>query len=579
MLSVVLGLAGGVVGWAFLRVSALLLSLNLTGRASSQFPTLADVHPGWTLVAIAALGGLVVAALARWEPMVRGHGIPETMDAVLRHQSRISIQAAVAKPVATSIAIGSGAPFGAEGPIIVTGGALGSLLGQAVRVSPAERKILLAAGSAAGMAAIFGTPVGAVLLAIELLLFEYSTRAFVPLVIASVVADAVHTELFGLGPFFSVPNVRYSGVGELPLFALLGLAVGLLGVVITVVVFRVEDLFEYSRLPRLVRPALGAIVFATVGIVVPRSLGTGYDVIGDILHNHLAVATLGAVLAAKLVAWWVAIGSGNSGSSLAPLLLMGAAAGSLVGTGFTKLAPGSHLDPAAFALVGMVATFGAAANAPFTSIVLGYELTRSYSLILPLMLACVVADLVAKSLMDESLMTGKLARRGVRISTDLHVDAMRTTAVADVMSTEVDTITQTATIADAIATFHQSRHRALPIVDPDGRCVAILVERDVLQHRPPESDLALSIASHDLVIARPDDTVLHALEQMIHEDVDQLPVVRDDQLVGLCTRLDMLKVSDIQAEGENAQPGWITTRRRRFRRHHRTIGPTRDPPA
>ncbi len=257
MLAVGVGLAGGVVGWAFLRVSACLLSLTLTHRASSHFPELAAAHPGWSLLPIAAASGLLVAVLARREPMVRGHGIPETMDAVLRHQSRISIRAAVAKPVATSMAIGAGAPFGAEGPIIVTGGALGSLLGQAVRVSPAERKILLAAGAAAGMAAIFGTPVGAVLLAIELLLFEFSTRAFVPLVIASVVADAVHTKLLGEGPFFSVPNVRYSGIGQLPFFAILGVAIGLLGVVITVVVYRVEDAFDRSRVAPLWRPVIG----------------------------------------------------------------------------------------------------------------------------------------------------------------------------------------------------------------------------------------------------------------------------------------------------------------------------------
>ena len=207
--------------------------------------------------------------------MVRGHGIPETMDAVLRQQSRISMQAAVAKPVATALAIGSGAPFGAEGPIIVTGGALGSLLGQSVRVSPAERKILLAAGSAAGMAAIFGTPVGAVLLAIELLLFEFSTRAFVPLVVASVIADAVHTSLFGAGPFFSVPNVHYSGAGQLPFYAVLGLGVGLLGVVITVVVYRVEDLFEHSPIPALWHPIIGAVVVRGSGYRRPPGARPG----------------------------------------------------------------------------------------------------------------------------------------------------------------------------------------------------------------------------------------------------------------------------------------------------------------
>ncbi len=581
VLSVGLGLAGGLVGWAFLRVSALMLSLTLTHHASTTFPTLADAHPGWTLVPIAAAGGLVVAVLARWEPMVRGHGIPETMDAVLRKQSRISLRAAVAKPVATAVAIGSGAPFGAEGPIIVTGGALGSLLGQAVRVSPAERKILLAAGSAAGMAAIFGTPVGAVLLAIELLLFEFSTRAFVPLVIASVVADSVHVRLFGTGPFFVIPNVHYGGVGQLPFFGVLGVATGLLGVVITVVVYRVEDLFEHSPIPRGLRPLVGGIGFALIGIAVPRALGTGYDVIGAVLHDRLASGTLGLVLFAKLVAWWLAIGSGNSGSSLAPLLLMGAAAGSLVGTGLGHLAAAPHLDPASFALVGMVATFGAAADAPFTSIVLGFELTRSYELILPLMLATVLADLVAKSLMRESLMTAKLARRGLHISTDLHVDRLRTWLVADVMSTDIETVATDATVGDALSRFRTTRHHALPIVDADGRCQAILTEHDLLRHDGPRSDPALSIATRDLVTTRPDDSVLHALEVMVHEDVRQLPVLGDDdELLGLCTRLDVLEVSELQAAGETAQPGWIHGRWwASWRGRHHGDPASRPPPA
>ncbi len=564
VLSVGIGLVGGVVGWAFLRVSAVMLSLTLTHQWNTNFPTLADVHPSWGLVPIAALGALVVAVLARAEPMVRGHGIPETMDAVLRQQSRISLRAAVAKPVATSVAIGSGAPFGAEGPIIVTGGAIGSLLGQVVRVSPAERKILLAAGSAAGMAAIFGTPVGAVLLAIELLLFEFSTRAFVPLVIASVVADAVHNSFFGRGPFFSIPAIPHPTAASLPFYVVLGVATGLLGVVITIVVYRVEDVFDRSPIPRLARPLVGAVVFAVIGIAVPRVLGPGYDVVGDVLHDRLAVATLVIVLVAKLVVWWVAIGSGNSGSSLAPLLLMGAAAGSLVGHGLAAAVPPAGLDPASFALVGMVATFGAAADAPFTSIVLGFELTRSYDLILPLMLATVVADLVGKALMRDSLMTRKLARRGVHVSTDLHMDALRTTFVADVMSTGVDTIDRTATVADAIAQLRRTRHHALPIV-ADGACVAIITEHDVLQHRAERAAPVLSIASCDLVVARPDQPVLFALETMVHEDVRQLPVVIDGRLVGVCTRLDILRVSEVQAESEAVQPGWLRTRLKRSR--------------
>ncbi len=579
VLSAIIGLAGGVIGWAFLRASAVMLSLTLTHSWSSRFPVLADVHPGWELIPIAAFGALVVALFARWEPLVRGHGIPETMDAVLRHQSRISLRAAFAKPAATSIAIGSGAPFGAEGPIIVTGGAVGSLLGQALRVSPAERKILLAAGSAAGMAAIFGTPVGAVLLAIELLLFEFSTRAFLPLVIASVAADSVHTSLFSRGPFFAIPTVQRTDVAGLTLYVVLGLATGLLGVLITVVVYRVEDLFEHSRIPLLLRPAAGAVVFAAIGIAQPRVIGTGYDVITDVLKDRLTIATLVAVLVAKLLVWWIAIGSGSSGSSLAPLLLIGAAAGSLTGHALASIVPAAHVDPSGYALVGMVATFGAAADAPFTSIVLGFELTRNYNLILPLMLANVVADLVAKSLMRDSLMTRKLARRGVRVSTDLHMDALRTTLVSDVMSTEVDTIGRDASVGDVIAHFEKSGHYALPVVDEHGQCLAIVTEHDLFQRHVSPQTPALEIATRELVTIGPDEPLLFALERMVHEEVRQLPVTAGGRLVGLCTRFDVLRVSETQAEGEAAQPGWLLRTLRKRRRSHR--GPPlldREPP-
>ena len=566
LLAVVVGLLGGVVGWAFLRITALLLNLTLAHRVAWTFPQLANVHPGWTLIPIAVAGGVLVSLIAKREPMVRGHGIPEAMDSVLRHQSRISGRAAIAKPVATSAAIGTGAPFGAEGPIIVTGGALGSLLGQTLKVSPAERKILLAAGAAAGMAAIFGTPVGAVLLAIELLLFEFSTRAFVPLVVASVVADAVHTSFFGPGPFFAVPAFNSPGAGQLPFYAILGVLTGLLGVVITAGLYKIDD--GFARFPRssFWHPVIGALAFALIGIAVPRALGPGYDVITGTLNARLAAGTVALVLVAKLVAWWITMGSGSSGSSLAPLLLIGAAAGYLAGSGLEHLAPGVGLSPAAFALVGMVATFGAAADAPFTSIVLGFELTRNYNLILPLMLAVVVADLLARSLQHESLMTQKLARRGVRVSTDYQVDLLRTSLVADVMTTDVQTLDDSATIGQALEHFQDGHHHsAYPIIDPDGRCVGILTQRDLLRHDLQPQAPAMSIASVDLVTAQPVDSTLDALIRMVHDGVNQLPVVDDEHLVGLCTRVDILRLSDVQAEHERAQPGWFTRHRRRLR--------------
>jgi len=565
-LAAIIGVAGGFVGWLFLHVTAFLLSLTLTGQVSWEMPELASVHPGWWIVPIAALGGVIVSLLARWEPLVRGHGIPEAMDAVLEHQSRLTVQAAVAKPVATSVAVGTGAPFGAEGPVIVTGGAMGSLLGQAVRVSPAERKVLLAAGAAAGMAAIFGTPIGAVVLAIELLLFEFSTRALVPLVVASVVADAIHNLLDGPGPFFAVPDIARSTAAQLPFYALLGLVVGLLGALITFGVYRIEDGFARLPIPRFFHPVIGAVGFALIGLVVPRSLGVGYDVIGDALAGRLAVATLAAVFVAKLLAWWIAMGSGTSGSALAPLLLIGATAGGLLGAGLDHLLPGLGVTSGGFALVAMVVTFGAAADAPFTAMVLGFELTGAYELILPLMLAAVIGDIVVKRLLPDSLMTEKLARRGVRVSTDYRVDLLETTLVREAMDADVDTLDEDLDLAEVRERFRSGTASAYPVVGHDGHCVGVVGAADLVHAPESATATARDLVGHERVVVSPDETVLDALDLMVHESVGELPVVEDERVIGLLTKLDVLVVTDIQEDQERFQPG-LLGRLSPFRRH------------
>jgi chloride channel protein, CIC family len=294
---------------------------------------------------------------------IRGHGIPEAMEAVLTKQSRVSPRTAIAKPLSAAVAIGSGGPFGAEGPIIVTGGALGSLLGQVLHVSPSERKVLLASGAAAGMAATLGAPLAAVVLAIELLLFEFSTRAFVPLVVATSVAGAVHAAAFGFGPLFTVPHHDFAGLAQLPWFAGLGVFCGLLATVIAKGLFVVER--AYRRLPVDDRwhLMLGALVWASLGLLVPRALGVGYDVIDDALAGRPAVGTLAALAVGKLVIWWVALASGTSGGTLAPILLISSCAGGLVGHAVHALAPGVGVSPTTFALVAMAATFGAATRA------------------------------------------------------------------------------------------------------------------------------------------------------------------------------------------------------------------------
>ena len=564
-LAAVVGLAGGLAGWLFLRSIALLLNLSLNHEVGWELPRLADVHPHpLLLLGVAVLAAVVVSVFARWDPLIRGHGVPEAMEAVLARQSRVSIRTAILKPLATALAIGSGAPFGAEGPIIITGGAIGSLIGQAVRVSPAERKILLGSGAAAGMAAVFGTPFAAVLLAIELLMFEFSTRSLAPLVVAAVLADGVHTRLIRQGPLFAVPEHQFAGLADLPYYLVLGIAAGLLATLITTVVYAVEDGFELLPIPRFWHPAVGAVGFVAVGLVVPRALGVGYDVIGEIFTGRLGAGLLATILVAKLLAWWIAMGSGTSGSALAPILLIGSAAGALVGTGLDQLFPGAGLAPGAFAIVGMAATFGSAAGAPFASMMLAFEMTRDFDIVLPLMLATIIAHLVVRALLPENLMTEKLARRGIHVSTVLQVDVLSTTPVAEVMDSTAEVIHGTELLRDAIDRLRGSGQNLYPVVDDEDRCIGVLTQADVATRHHSDPLTVADVCSTDLVEAAPQDTALTALQRMVSGEVRSLPVLDAARhVVGVVRELDVLRLREDVFTAERAQLGWLQRRLRR----------------
>ena len=556
ILAALLGAAGGGAAWVLLHLIGLLTNFALFHRYGWELPSFETLVASPWIVVAAVVGALLVSLLAKWSPVIRGHGIPETMEAVLLRQSRISPRAALAKPLSAAVAIGTGGPFGAEGPIIVTGGALGSLVGQVLHVSPAERKILLACGAAAGMSATFGAPLASVVLAIELLLFEFSTRAFVPLVVAASVAAGIHSALFGSGPLFAVPAHDYAGLAILPWFVVLGLACGLLAVVVSKGLFLVEDGFRRLPVPDFWHPVIGALGFSAVGLLVPRALGVGYDAIGDVLNDRLAIGVIAVLAIAKLVAWWLALGSGTSGGTLAPLLLIGGSFGSLVGSLALAAVPGLGISPGAFAVVGMAATFGASTRATFTAIVFLFELTRDYQIVVPMMLAAVVADLIAGALMRETLMTEKLFRRGLRVSTEYEVDVLRTTLVADVMSRQVDTLPENATVADARRRLESGRHGAYPLVDAEGRCVGIVARGDLLSRPAGDAEPVTAVASQDVVAVTPEDTVFRALQLLLEEEVEHLPVIAAGRLVGICTRTDVLRARRRQMENERREPGW-----------------------
>lgn len=555
-LAAVLGVVGGLAAWALLGLISLLTNLTLFGRVGWELPSFAELAVGPHIVVAAVLGALVVALLARWAPVIKGHGIPETMEAILEKQARISPRAALAKPLSAAIAIGTGGPFGAEGPIIVTGGSLGSLIGQALPVSPAERKILLACGAAAGMAATFGTPIAAVVLAIELLLFEFSTRAFLPLVVAATIATGMKDVLLEAGPLFEVPPHEVVGFGQLWLFALLGVACGLLAVLINTGLFRVEDLYRRLPVSDFWHPVIGAAVFASLGLLVPRALGVGYDVIGDTLAGTLGARELAVLMVAKLVIWWIALGSGTSGGTLAPVLIVAATFGGLAELGVEWLLPGQVLATGTFALVAMSATFGAATRATFAAIVFVFEITTDYQIIVPLMLASVIATFVASAFLQESLMTEKLARRGLRVRGEYEVDVMRTLRVAAIMTEQVETLPSSATVADVRRRFETAKHGAYPIVDPDGRLRGIVARSDILYADAPDDADVFAVANRDVVALAPDDEVHTALERMLEGRFGHVPIVVDDRVVGIVTRTDITRTRMRQLELERRQPGW-----------------------
>jgi H+/Cl- antiporter ClcA/predicted transcriptional regulator len=569
VIAAVLGIAGGGAAWVLLHLIAFITNLAVFGRVGFHPPPYSQLSPSPRVIVVAVLGALLVTLLAKWSPVIRGHGIPEAMEAVLTKQSRIAPRTAVAKPVSAAIAIGTSAPFGAEGPIIVTGGALGSLLGQVIRVSPAERKILLACGAAAGMSATFGSPLAAVILAVELLLFEFSARALVPLIVATSVAAGMHNALFGSGPLFKVPAHDYAGLGGLPAFVLLGLACGLLGALLSNGLFFVEA--GYRRLPfgEFWHPIVGAVAFASVGLLAPRALGVGYDAIGDVLNSKLALTTVAVLGAVKLVSWWLALGSGTSGGTLAPILLISASFGTLVGAGLNHVLPGPDVSPGAFALVAMAATFGASTRATFTAIVFVFELTRDYQVVIPVMLATVLADLVFNAVSEHSIMTEKLGRRGLRVGRHYGVDPLTTASVRRIMTSPVITLPASATVADARQRFLQEGHGGYPVVDDDDQVIGIVTRGDVLGDDAAPDQPVLEHASRDVVAVAPDDSVMDALNVMIDEQVEHVPVLVDGQLVGICTRTDLLKVRQDQREHERLQEGFdFGAMRSRFARRN-----------
>ncbi|MDN8617533.1 chloride channel protein [Variovorax ginsengisoli] len=511
-----------------------------------QTLSLADRSPatntlGAWVILVPVIGGLIVGVMARYgSDKIRGHGIPEAIEAILFGKSKMSPKVALLKPLSSGIVIGSGGPFGAEGPIIMTGGAIGSLLAQYFHLTAGERKALLVAGATAGMTAVFGTPVAAVLLAVELLLFELRPRSLLPVAVACAVAGFARPLLMGPGPLFPMQTAVPD---PMVLFycAAAGLACGVLALVLSTSLYKVEDLFGKLPLHWMWWPAMGGLVVGLGGYLEPRALGVGYDVIGDLLNNRLALAAVLALLGVKVVIWVVALGSGTSGGVLAPLLMMGAGLGVALG----HLLPGS--DPLLWPLVCMAATLGGVMRAPLTATVFAFGLTHDSNALLPLLATSAAAYGFTVLTMRRSILTEKIARRGYHIYREYGIDPLERHAVEEVMTREVQTIDADLSVREALSLHFGpgQAHRAFPVLR-DGVLVG-MADRAVLS-ACHSADPVASVAD----ACEPPATVSlgencrSVATRMARLRVERLPVVRHPQsgeLVGIVSRSDLIKPS------------------------------------
>ena len=541
-----IGAIGACVAKALLWLIAVITNLAFFHRLSAGPALPEDNHLGWWLLAVPVTGAIIIGLMARYgSEKIRGHGIPEALEAILLGRSLINPKVAILKPLSSAISIGTGGPFGAEGPIIMTGGAFGSIFAQLFHLSSAERKTLLVAGAASGMSAVFATPIAAVLLAVELLLFEWKPRSFIPVAVASVVASILRVPLLGAGPMFPVVAHAALGPGGLAAALLVGLAAGLGSWLLTSLVYAFEDLFQKLPVHWMWWPALGAIVVGIGGVIEPRVLGVGYNTIHALMNGELIGAVLIGMLIAKAVVWSVALGSGTSGGVLAPLLIIGGSLGALIGQ---WLPVG---DPGLWAMVGMGAIMGGTMRSPFTGMIFTLELTHDLNALPALFIGSVAALGFTVLVLRRSILTEKLARRGQHISREYSVDVFELMRVGDVMDRDVPVVPADMTVEELSGRIAKNdpavaRRQGTFIVDRHQNLAGIITRGDLVRalENLPSGDVSVIEAGKTaLIVSFPDELLHDAITKMLKHNVGRLPVVKRDEpnrVIGYLGRGDIL---------------------------------------
>jgi H+/Cl- antiporter ClcA len=493
---------------------------------------------------------------------IRGHGIPEAIETILFGDSKLSLKVALLKPLSSAVSIGSGGPFGAEGPIIMTGGAIGSLFAQLFRLSAAERKTLLVAGATAGMTGIFGTPFASIMLAVELLLFEWKPRSFVPVVTAVLIALAWRPLLVGSGPLFPFAAPTPAGIEPVAISAGIGLITGLLAAFLSFLLYRLEDGFHALPIHWMWWPAIGAVVVGIGGIFDVRVLGAGYGSIQDLVNGDLVVKAVILLLVVKAVVWLVALGSGTSGGILAPLLILGGCAGFLMG----QYLPG---DPGFWAMIGMAGVMSGTMRAPMTGALFAAELTNHLSALPETIAAGAAAHAISVLVMKRSILTEKIARRGRHILREYTVDALEFLLAGQLMTPDPRTLPGTMSIPDVLRFFaEEAQHRSYPVVDEGGRLLGLVSRTDALKwqvENQREGQLAELLSDASTKCAYPETPCGEVADMMVESGVGRVPILDPEsrRVVGIISRQDLLKVRSAQRRGEKIRPGMVQRARRR----------------
>jgi chloride channel protein, CIC family len=553
--------AGVMAGVALLQLIKLATNIAYFGRFSFADLRLQDSPLGLWAVLVPVAGSLIIGLMARFgSEKIRGHGIPEAIEAILLGRSRLDAKVAVLKPLSSAVAIGTGGPFGAEGPIIMTGGAIGSLIAQMLPVSDNERKTLLVAGAAAGMTTVFGTPVAAIMLAVELLLFEWTPRSFIPVTVAAVTAAVGRTFLHMPAPLFPFTGGVDISVAQLGGWVLIGVLAGLLSGVLTQLVYGCEDIFQKLPIHWMWWPLIGGLVVGLGGLIEPQALGVGYDNLAAMLRGDVVLKAALLLLVVKAVIWSVALGSGTSGGVLAPLLITGGA----MGTALSHYLPPA--SPGFWALLAMAATMGGTMRSPLTATFFAVELTSNAHVLLPLIAACGTAHGVTVLLMRRSILTEKVARRGHHLVREYRVDPFALTRVREVMTIAVETVPDTMTLhgAAAFLTDPKTGHPSFPVVDANHHVLGVIDPPSVLRWRRAgkhrTATLGQLLAGSRITVAYPDEYLDRLADRLSQINVSHLPVIsRDDQrLVGYIGWKDLMRVRAKLQAAETQKTSFFT---------------------